>query len=115
MRKIDTMLFEDYKFHPDAKVRPSLLWEFDLNRFNWQSMRDIVVQRVLERGRMDDFYAILNLYGEEGTVLETARLYGAARVAEVIQKHLQQNGQGPRRIARYKTCSKNYHPSRSYV
>ena len=60
------MLFEDYKYHPDAKVRPSLLWEFDLDRFNWQLMRDVVVQRVLERGRMDDFYAILNLYGEEG-------------------------------------------------
>lgn len=66
LHKIKTMLFEDYKFHSDAKVRPSLLWEFDLKRFNWQSMRDIVVQRVLERGRMDDFYAILNLYGEEG-------------------------------------------------
>ena len=29
-------------------------------------MRNEVVQRVLERGRMDDFYAILNLYGVEG-------------------------------------------------
>ena len=52
------MLFEDYKMHPNAQVRPSLLWEFDLARFNWQTMRDIVVQRVLERGRI--------LYGEEG-------------------------------------------------
>ena len=66
LQKIETMLFEDYKMHPDAQVRQSLLWEFDLDRFNWQTMRDIVVQRVLERGRMDDFYAILNLYGEEG-------------------------------------------------
>lgn len=66
MQKIETMLFEDYKMHPNAQVRQSLLWEFDLDRFNWQTMRDIVVQRVLERGRMDDFYAILNMYGEEG-------------------------------------------------
>lgn len=66
MQKIETMLFEDYKMHPDAHVRQSLLWEFDLGRFDWQTMRDTVVQRVMERGRMDDFYAILNLYGEEG-------------------------------------------------
>jgi len=43
-----------------------LLWEFDLEKFDWQQMRNEVVQRVLERGRMDDFYAILNLYGVEG-------------------------------------------------
>lgn len=60
------MLFEDYRSHTDAVVRPSLLWEFDLDRFDWQTMRDIVVQRVLERGRIDDYYAILNLYGVEG-------------------------------------------------
>ena len=43
-----------------------MLWEFDLEKFDWQQMRNEVVQRVLERGRMDDFYAILNLYGVEG-------------------------------------------------
>ncbi len=43
-----------------------MLWEFDLEKFDWQKMRNEVVQRVLERGRMDDFYAILNLYGVEG-------------------------------------------------
>ena len=60
------MPFEDYHNHRNAKVRPSLLWEFDLEKFDWQQMRNEVVQRVLERGRMDDFYAILNLYGLEG-------------------------------------------------
>ena len=29
-------------------------------------MRLIVVQRVVERGRMEDFYALLNMYGIEG-------------------------------------------------
>ena len=43
-----------------------MLWEYDLERFDWQQMRNEVVQRVLERGRMDDFYAILNMYGIEG-------------------------------------------------
>lgn len=60
------MPFEDYYKHKNAEVRPTLLWEYDLSNFDWQQMRNEVVQRVLERGRMDDFYAILNLYGLEG-------------------------------------------------
>ncbi len=60
------MPFEDYLNHKNAEVRPTLLWEYDLSNFDWQQMRNEVVQRVLERGRMDDFYAILNLYGVEG-------------------------------------------------
>ena len=60
------MPFEDYHNHRNAEVRPSLLWEYDLEKFDWQQMRNEVVQRVLERGRMDDFYAILNLYGLDG-------------------------------------------------
>jgi hypothetical protein len=60
------MPFEDYFNHKNAEVRPTLLWEYDLSNFDWQKMRNEVVQRVLERGRMDDFYAILNLYGVEG-------------------------------------------------
>ena len=60
------MPFEDYYNHKNAEVRPTLLWEYDLSNFDWQQMRNEVVQRVLERGRMDDFYAILNLYGLEG-------------------------------------------------
>ncbi len=60
------MFFGDYKSHSEAKIRKSLLWEYDLEKFDWSVMRNIVVQRVVERGRMDDFYAVLNLYGEEG-------------------------------------------------
>jgi uncharacterized protein DUF6922 len=57
------MYFDNYKEHPDAKVNPSLLWEYDLSRFDFQQMRAVVVQRVVERGWPDDWYAILNLYG----------------------------------------------------
>jgi len=60
------MFFNDYKSHQKARVRESLLWEYDLSHFNWQEMRPIVIQRVIERGRMDDFYALLNLYGPKG-------------------------------------------------
>ena len=67
------MLFDDYRQHQDSVIRPSLLWEYDLSDFDWQNMRNVVVQRVLERGRMDDYYAMLNLYGREG-VREALRM-----------------------------------------
>lgn len=56
----------DYKKHPDAKVDTSLLWEYDLSEFDYQQMKTVVVQRVIERGWPDDWYAILNMYGEDG-------------------------------------------------
>ena len=60
------MLFSDYKKHNFKELNPKLLWEYDLSDFDYQDMRNVVVQRVIERGWPDDFYAILNLYGEEG-------------------------------------------------
>ena len=60
------MFFDNYKQHKTARIRESLLWEYDLSRFDWQAMRLIVGQRGVERGRMEDFYALLNMYGIEG-------------------------------------------------
>ena len=57
------MFFDGYQLHKDAQIRTSLLWEYEIKDFDWQAMRDIVVQRVIERGKMEDFYAALNLYG----------------------------------------------------
>lgn len=57
------MLFSDFKNHSTTKISASLLWEYDLNNFDYQDMKALVIQRVIERGRMDDFYAMLNLYG----------------------------------------------------
>lgn len=57
------MFFSNYKLHKDCILRRSLLWEYDWDKIDWQAMKPIVVQRVLERGRISDFYAILNLYG----------------------------------------------------
>jgi hypothetical protein len=33
---------------------------------DWPGMRNIIVQRVIERGRPDDFYAMLNKYSLDG-------------------------------------------------
>ena len=61
------MLFSDFKNHLSTKISASLLWEYDSNNFDYQYMNALVIQRVIERGRMDDFYAMLNLYGLEET------------------------------------------------
>ena len=60
------MFFDNYKSHQKAQIRKTLFWEYDLERLNWKDMRTLIVQRVIERGRMNDFYAILNLYGLTG-------------------------------------------------
>ncbi len=60
------MFFDNYHLHKDAKFRNSLFWEYEFDKIDWQKLKVVVVQRVIERGRMDDFYAIFNLYGTEG-------------------------------------------------
>lgn len=64
--KVNSIYLNKYKEHPDAKVDTSLLWEYDLSMFDYQQMRNVVVQRVIERGWPDDWYAILNMYNENG-------------------------------------------------
>jgi hypothetical protein len=60
------MYFADYKEHKNAIINPALLWEYDLNNFDYKAMRNVVVQRVIERGWPNDWWAVLNLYGENG-------------------------------------------------
>ena len=60
------MFFDQYPLHKEARIRESLLWEYDLAKIDWMQMRNVVVQRVIERGRIDDFYAVLNKYGLSG-------------------------------------------------
>lgn len=60
------MLFDAYRKYAETKINPTLLWEYDLSKFDYSEMRNMVVQRVVERGWPKDWFAILNLYGEEG-------------------------------------------------
>ncbi len=60
------MYFDKYTEHPESKINPSLLWEYDLSKFDYQQMRNVVVQRVVERGWPDDWYAALNMYTIDG-------------------------------------------------
>ena len=57
------MFFNDWKEHSENTIKPSLLWEYNLEKFDWQKYRGVVVQRVIERGWYSDWYAAINLYG----------------------------------------------------
>lgn len=57
-------IFDNYKDYAGKySISPTLLWEYDLSSFDWWKSRKIVVQRVIERGWLSDYYAALNLYG----------------------------------------------------
>ena len=60
------MFFSDYKNHPVFEVDKALLWEYDVTRLDYTKIRIEIVTRVIERGTFHDFYAILNIYGEDG-------------------------------------------------
>jgi hypothetical protein len=47
------MFFDDYKIYHEAKVNPALLWEYDLGCFDYLQMRQVVVERVVERWKDD--------------------------------------------------------------
>lgn len=57
------MYFDNYKDFPDAVLNPKLLWEYRIPEFDYSAMRNVVVQRVIERGWPNDWYFILNQYG----------------------------------------------------
>lgn len=41
----------------------ALLWEYDMDTFDWQKSKVLVVQRVVEMGTPEDFFAAFDLYG----------------------------------------------------
>ena len=57
-------IFDEYKtYKGEVEISPSLLWEYDLSHFDWWKTRKVVVQRIIERGWLTDFYAAFKLYG----------------------------------------------------
>jgi hypothetical protein len=47
-----------------------LLWEYDVQTFNYDKSYKIVIERVLERGTLEEWREILRYYGEQ-KILET--------------------------------------------
>lgn len=58
------VLFDKYDQNKGKyRISPTLLWEYDLQSFDWHRSRRLVVQRVVERGRVEDYFAAFDLYG----------------------------------------------------
>lgn len=58
------MIFDDWQQKSiGTEISNSLFWEYDLSNFNWEDMKVLVVQRVIERGWPKDFYAMIKKYG----------------------------------------------------
>jgi len=51
-------------------INPALLWEYDLDTFNYEKSYKIVIERVLERGNLEEWREMVNLYSRE-QILET--------------------------------------------
>ena len=58
-------MFKDYLTYPKQTVSPSILWEYDTKSpsWNWDDMAVIVMQRIIQYGNENDYYAALQLYG----------------------------------------------------
>ena len=57
------MLFDDWKDKSPLKISSTLLWDYDLSTFDWENGKLIVVERIVESGQDNDFYAAIQLYG----------------------------------------------------
>jgi len=53
-----------------SKIPGRLLWEYDLDTFNFDKSYKIVIERVLQLGRIEDWKTILAYYGEQ-KIIET--------------------------------------------
>lgn len=54
------------------KIRPHLLWEYDLATFDFERSAQVVIERIIKRGKMEEWDEMLRFYGVE-KVLEVAR------------------------------------------
>lgn len=43
-------------------IRPHLLWEYDLETFNWNKSYKLVIERVIQRGTLEDWREIMAFY-----------------------------------------------------
>ena len=51
-------------------INTALLWEYDLDTFNDEKSYKIVIEKVLERGNLDEWREMVRLYKKE-QILET--------------------------------------------
>ena len=58
------MFFNEFEKYKNAKLNTNLLWEYNVNdNFDYNKAQRLVVQRVIQLGSIEDYYAIFNMYG----------------------------------------------------
>jgi len=68
-------MFKDWKskIKDNPQLSPHLFWDVDKSKLNHDKMKTFIVQRVIERGDKEDFYAIFKLYGGPKGVREVVK------------------------------------------
>ena len=68
-------MFQDWetKIKDNPQISPHLLWDIDKSKIDWDKMKVFVVERVIERGDVNDFYAMFRLYGGPDGVKEIVK------------------------------------------
>lgn len=51
-------------------INPALLWEYDLDTFNYDKSYKIVIERILQMGNLEEWRNMVNYYTKE-QILET--------------------------------------------
>ena len=51
------------KSKPD--INPALLWEYDLNTFNWRNSHKIVIERIIQRGNLKEWQEMVSFYSRD--------------------------------------------------
>jgi len=65
--------FSVYIHYSGTTLRSDLFWEYNMNDFDYQNMIRLMVQRVVESGGKNDFFAMHNLYGQD-QVIDTIKI-----------------------------------------
>lgn len=87
---IGYMILSDYKKYKDAKFDPLLLWDIDLKEFDFQKGKSTLVARTVELGTLNDWYFLLNFFGEKTVVEEIKKIeFLMAKDINFVHKFLQ--------------------------
>ena len=54
-------------------INTHLLWEYDISTFNFDSSKQVVIERIIERGRIEDWHEMMAYYGKEKVLKVAAR------------------------------------------
>jgi hypothetical protein len=60
-------------------INPALLWDFGNIEPDYAKSKKIIIWRVVEYGTLEDWNAIINIYGEENIVMTIKQLSGLSQ------------------------------------